>query len=556
MITRTFLRGAACALCLLSTTALAVDPPDAGAVQRLEREQLERLLQEQRLGQKPVQPEITLPGAPPPGAVSQTKNIQVKGFQVDASVILTPEEIRGVLAPYEGKTLSLADLFEAVAGLNKLYADKEMPTARAFLPPQEISDGMVKIRLVEARVGEIHVGKVTQVTPEFVRARVSLAPGDLVSVPRLEADLLRFNRLHEVQLRASVQPGKAPGTTDLNLEAAEPKRNQYSVFVDNAGRYTVGEERIGFSARRLGLTERGDNLLFAATFSEGSDSYYLGYSVPLDARDLKLDVSYSRGGIDVVEGSFVPLDVSGESQDFTVGLTRPLVVQAGRLWNAYGRASAKESISKFGGATQVNQDLMVLSAGVSGEQQDEASAWTLDVNLNQGIKHFGGESAFTALRANAAWLERFTPRTQLLLRGGAQYSGNDLLPASEQFQLGGSASVRGYSEGLLSGRSGYLVSAELRYALQDPEQYLTLSPDAPLYTGFVFLDHGGAFPYRPAPLHDVTGDDFLTGAGLGLLVDWKSKVSARLAVAWPLRDNPGEAVVREPRLHAWIAYNW
>ncbi len=556
MITRTILRGVACTLCLLSTAALAVDPPDAGAVQRLEREQLERLLQEQRLRKKPEQPEITLPGAPAPGEASQAKNIPVKGFLVDPSVILSPEEIRGVLAPYEGKTLSLADLFEAVAGLNKLYSEKQMPTARAFLPPQEITDGLVKIRLVEARVGEIHLGPVTQVKPEFVRERLSLAPGELMSVPRLEDDLLRFNRLHEVQLRASVQPGKAPGTTDLQVEAAEPKRDQFSVFVDNAGRYTVGEERLGFSARRTGLTGRGDGLLFSAVVGEGSDSYYLGYSVPLTARDLKLDVSYSTGGIKVVEGAFVPLDVSGQSQDFTVGLTRPLVVEAGRLWNAYGRASAKESISEFGGVSQQNVDLMVLTAGVSGEQQDETSAWTLDANLSQGVKHFGGESSFTALRANAAWLERFTPRAQVLVRGGLQYSGNDLLPASEQFQLGGSASVRGYSEGLLSGRSGYVMSAELRYALQNPEEYLTRDPNTPLFTGFVFLDHGGAFPYRPAPLKDVTGDDILTGAGLGVLMDWKGRISARLAVAWPLRDNPGEVVVREPRLHAWVAYNW
>ncbi|MEW5769762.1 MAG: ShlB/FhaC/HecB family hemolysin secretion/activation protein [Pseudomonadota bacterium] len=540
----------------MSTAVLAVDPPDAGAVQRLEREQLERLLQEQRLRKKPAAPEITLPGAPAPGEASQTRNIPVKGFLVDDSAILSAEEIHAVLAPYEGKTVSLADLFEAVAGLNKLYEEKQMPTARAFLPPQEIADGRVKIRLVEARVGEIHLGQVTQVTPGFVRDRLSLASGDLMSVSRLEDDLLRFNRLHEVQLRAGVQPGKAAGTTDLHLEAAEPKRDQYSVFVDNAGRYTVGEERLGFTARRAGLTGRGDSLLFSAVLGEGSDSYYLGYSVPLNARDLKLDLSYSRGGIEVVEGSFVPLDVSGTSQDFTVGLTRPLAVDAGRLWNAYARASAKESISEFGGVTQQNVDLLVLTAGVSGEQQDERSAWTLDANLSQGLKHFGGENVFTALHANAAWLERFTPRAQLLLRGGLQYSGNDLLPASEQFQLGGSASVRGYSEGLLSGRSGYLVSAELRYTLQNPEEYLTRDPDAPLFTGFVFLDHGGAFPYRPAPLHDVTGDDFLTGAGLGLLMDWKGRVQARLAVAWPLRDNPGETEVREPRLHAWLAYNW
>ncbi len=557
MITRTALAWACCALCLLSPPVLAIDAADEpGAVQRLEREQLERLLQERRLKQQPVKPDITLPPAPAAGPSSRIRNIPVKGFQLDPSAILSAEEIRAVLAPYEGRTLSLDDLFDAVASLNKRYIDKDMPTARAFLPPQEIRDGIVRIRLVEARVGEVRTGQLTQIGPEFIQQRLSLASGDLMSVTRLESDLMRFNRLHEVQLRASVLPGKTAGTTDVQLEAAETPRHQFSVFADNAGRYTVGENRLGLTARVAGLTGRGDSLLFSAIAAEGSDSYYLGYSVPLTREDVKLDVSYSQGGIEVVKGAFVPLDVSGKSKDFTVGLSRPLVVEAQRMWSAYGRVSSKETVSEFGGATQQDLDLLVLSLGASGEHQNDASAWTLDINLNQGARTLGGEASFFALRANAAWLGRFGHRAQLVLRGGLQLSPTDLLPSSEQFQLGGSASVRGYSEGLLSGRNGYLASAELRYALQDPQAGAARDPNMPLLTGFLFLDHGGAFPYRPSPLDEVTKNDFLTGAGLGLAVDWKRHVIARLALAWALRDNPAEVQQREPRLHAAIAYNW
>jgi len=554
---RTTLAWACGALCLLSNPAFAIGATDeTGAVQRLEREQLERMIQEQRLRQKFTKPEVSVPEAARPGAASEERNIPVTAFEWDASAILSGEEIRAVLQPYEGKTLSLADLFTAVAGINKLYADRNMPTAKAFLPPQDIRDGRVKVRLVEARVGEIKVGPVKQVSPDFVRERLSLSSGDLVSVSRLESDLLRFNRLHEVQLRARVEAGKRSGETDLLIDAAEPKRYQYSVFADNAGRYSVGEERIGFSARVAGLSGRGDNLQFSATGADGSRSYSLAYSVPLTPRDLKLDLAYSQGDIKVVEGSFVPLDVSGVSQEFSVGLSYPLLVEGRPFWNFYGRVASKESVSEFGGAEQQNQDLAVLTLGASGEQQSETASWNLDMHLSQGMLDFGGESSFTALRVNAAWLGTLSPRSQLLLRGGLQLSPTDLLPAAEQFQLGGSASVRGYSEGLLSGRQGYLMSLEWRYALQNPEEYLTRDPNTPLTSAMVFLDHGGAFPFRPAPQSDVTYDDMLTGAGVGLVFDWKEKFSGRLAVAWPLRDNPGEIEPREPRLHVSIAYKW
>jgi len=540
----------------LNPAAWAVDVPNAGAVQQLERQQIERLQQERRLRQQPVKPEITLPSAPAPEAASQTRNIQVKRFQLDESAILSADEIRAVLAPHENQTLSLSDLLGVVDKLNALYAARNMPTARAFLPPQDIRDGVVNIRLVEARVGVLKPGEIEQLSPAFVTARMHLASGDLMSVRTLEDDLIRFNRLHDVQLRASVQPGAASGTTDLLLSATEPRRYQFSVFADNAGRYTVGDQRIGLAARALSLTGHGDNLLFSAIASEGSDSYYLGYSIPLTANDLKLDVSYNQGGIKVVEGAFTPLDVSGSSTDLTIGLTQPLIVSAQQLLNVHGRLSAKESTNEFGSVTQQNLDLIVLSLAISGDRQQLDSSLSYDMSLSWGLTHMGGEAGFSALRANIAWLDRYSARAQLMLRSSLQYSPTELLPASEQFQLGGSASVRGYSEGLLSARSGYLLSAEWRYALQDPEDYLLRHPDAPLLTATVFVDHGGAFPYRPAPLKDVTEDDFLTGAGVGLLFDWKTRVSGRIAVAWPLTNNPTETVEHDPRLHAAISFNW
>lgn len=545
-----------CSMALANGLALAADPPDAGAIQRLERERLERFLQDKRLSQPPVRPEVGLPATPAADASSLARNIPVKMFDVDASLILSAEEIHTALAPYENRTLSLADLFEAVAALNKLYADKHMPTARAFLPPQDIKDGIVKIRLIEAHVGQIKLSPLKNIVPTFIEKRISLAPGDLMSVTQLEADLVRFNRLHGVQLRASVQPGSEVGTTDVVLNVVEPDRLQLSVFVDNAGRYSVGEERVGVSAKITGLTGHDDNLLFSASKSRGSNSYYLGYSLPLTRNDLRLDVAYSQGDIRVIKGDFAKLDVSGRSREVSFGLTQPIVVDAENLWNVYGRAAHKSSLSAFGGEPQLQIDLVELSLGISGEHQTERSAWTLDANVNQGVRKLGSEENFLVLRANAAWLGRFGTRAQLVLRGGLQYSPTELLPSMEQFQLGGNASVRGYSEGLLSGRSGYLTSAEVRYALQNPQANATRNANIPLVSGFLFVDHGAAFPYRPTPLNDVTKYDFLTGAGFGLVADWKSHITARLALGWALQNNPVEKPQRSPRLHGTVSYNW
>jgi hemolysin activation/secretion protein len=541
-------------LCLANTRVWAqTAEAEIGAMQQLEREQSIRLRQEWRLQQRPTPPGIDLPEAPPRSAASQVRNIPVQHFDVEPSAILDANEIQSVLAPFTNRTLSLDDLFDAVAAVNSLYDQRQMPTARAVLPPQHIRDGAVSIRLVEARVGQVLVQSSNQVTPAFVRERLHLQEGALLLTSELEIDLVRFNRLHRAQLRASVRPGPSTGTTDVELLSQEPQPQHFSLFTDNAGRSTVGTLRTGFLAQWNGLGGRDDTLQIASVGAQGSQSLHATYATPLNVDDLRLDVSYNNDRIKVISGGFTPLDIGGTSNTLSFGLSRPFIVESQRLWRGYMRISDKTSRSTFGGILQQKTDLAVLTLGLSADHFGETSNRTVDINFSQGIKDFGGDARFTVLRANSANLATLLPGTQLLLRGGLQYSSTDLLPSSEQFQLGGSASVRGYSEGLLTGRSGYLLSAEVRQLLNQPDGSLT---GVPYLTGLVFFDHGGAFPFRPSPINDITRNDFLSSTGVGLAAEWVSGVQGRLTLGWPMRNNTNELEGREPRLHATLTINW
>jgi hemolysin activation/secretion protein len=534
----------------------SVVPPaavsDPATPQRIERQQIDRLREEQRLQQTPLRPDMSQPAAPAAqgAGASRDKNIPVRSFAVPPSAILSANDIARVLKPFEGQTLSLADLFEAVAAINKLYDARNMPTARAYLPQQDVAQGVVRIQLIEAKVGAVKTGSSAQVSDAFILDRVGQTAGAVFSSQKLEQDLIRFNRLHEVQLRAAVRAGAAAGTTDVELEPVEPRRLQVSSFIDNAGRGTTGEERLGLSARVLGLTGHGDNLGLSVSGGRGSESYGLTYSVPINRDDLRLDFSLSSGRIKVVNGAFVALDIGGRSRELSLGLTKPVWVDATNLWNVYARLARKTSVSDFGGVAQSPVEGLVLSAGLSVERQSQAGAWTLDVGANQGLREWEGQSEFTTLRASASWLWRLSPATQVVVRGSAQHSQTQIVPSGEQFSVGGSSTVRGYPEGLLSGRNGYLTSVEWRHAVHNSADgratgAVALAPDVRL-TALAFIDHGAAFPYRPAPLLDATPDDFLTGAGFGVLADIGQNTALRLTLGWPLRDNPADAQPRRP----------
>jgi hemolysin activation/secretion protein len=544
---------AALTLALISSLASAqgadVSP---GAIQQQQQQDERRREQERRVLTPPVAPEISVPAGGPSAPGSETVKIAVSQILIDKSALLDQADIDAIITPLEGRTVTLAELQQAVDAINALYAKAGQATARAILPPQTVKDGLVRIRLIEARVGDVRIKGTESLDPAFIAERVQLEAGELLSVPVLEAALVRFNRLNDTKLRAGVVAGKAFGTTDVEITAAEPQRTKFSVFFDNAGRDTVGETRGGLNARFANLAHRSDIMQFVATRTEGSESYSLSYSVPIASNDLRLDLSASKGNIQIVDGPFEPLDITGSSSDYTVGLTYPLLVTLEQMWSAYGRLSARESSSEFGGFTQESLNLRVLTMGVSGERQTDASAWYLDNALAFGISGaLGGDQSFWYYRGSATRFDRLTERFQLLTRGGLQFSDTRFLPASELYQIGGAYTVRGFSEGLLSGRNGYFMSAELRIG-RTLEEFQAADPGAPNFTGIVFIDHGGALPYRPGNLKESTHDDYLTSVGTGVLFDWNERVTGRLVLAQPLRGNPAELHDRRPRMHVSI----
>lgn len=528
----------------VAQVAPSVSPGAIGGQEQREREQRER---EQRLQEQIRTPQITTQGSRSTTPASEEKNIPVEKFVVDSSSLLSVEAIDKVLAPLRGKKVSLADLQRAVVAINALYDEKRQSTARAFLPPQTIKDGIVQIRLVESRVGKVKISGNKYLDQDYVARRLTLQSGDLTQIPVLEDDLVRFNKLNESQLRASVVAGEQFGTTDVDVTVQEPSRMRGSIFADNGGRSTVGSARAGFSARAANLAGISDTLQAAGTFSEGSKNYSLSYSLPVNRNDLRLDMSYSQGGIKIIDGPFQPLDITGSSSDATIGLTQPLMVTLADQWSVYGRFSARKSISKFGGFEQQNQDLRVWSFGGTGEHRSDKVSWIIDQFIGNGMKYWGGEENFTYYRGNATHMATLSDRWQMVTRGGWQLTDTRFLPASEQFQIGGMNSVRGFSEGLLSGRSGYFLSMEWRFG-GGLKAYMERDASAPSFQGAIFIDHGGAFPYRAGNQKEVGRDDFLTGAGLGVLMDWK-KLNVRAYVAHPINKNPAELDQKSPRAH-------
>ncbi len=403
------------------------------------------------------------------------------------------------------------------------------------------------------RLGGIRVTGDEHLNPGFVLERLHQTPGEALSIEQLEQDLIRFNALHDPQLIATMSAVAQPGQSDVAIDVQPAKRHSFSTFVDNAGSDSVGEARGGFIYRGSGLLGRDDTLQLMTAFSKGSETYGMRYSVPVSRDDLRLDVIVARGHLDVLNGPYGPLGITGRSREVAVGLTQPFAVGLNEQWAGYARLSSRNSVDLLKGHAMPQRELKVFSLGLSAESHRDSVAWTLDNSVNVGAKVLGGDDQFAYYRANVSRVDRLSQRVQLVTRAGVQYSFDRVLPMGEQFQAGGISTVRGFTEGLLSGRSGYAISAELRAVAYAPP------PDTPaglrpVVQVLSFVDHGAALPYRPG--QSITHDDYLTSAGVGCIVDFSRRVTTRVTAAWPINQNPAEQRQRSPRVLAAMNIAW
>ena len=525
---------------LLAAEASAQLPPisaDPGALQQRRIEEQRRRLQEEELRREPVDDPVDTDAYAPSGTpvIEEGVFFAVREIEFSPSEILTAGELEALAAPYRGPVVSIHDVQKLVAQVNALYRKKGVVTAQAILPPQDLSDGIVRIRLIEGRIGKILVRDNASTDADYVVARVRQQPGDLVDLASLERDLQRFNRTNDAQARAELRPGAEVGQTDVGIILVEPPRHELTLFADNSGSEPTGEIRLGLSYRNRSLFGRRDDLGISAVRAKGQESYSLGYGTPINTLGTHMRVAYYDDRTEVVEGPFADFNINGEATAVIGTLRHPLVLGGGYQIDALVGAKRRESSNRFDTVPFQDSEIRDASLGIEAQRADAAGYWLASATASKGRSELftGDTDRFGIWRGIVRRSQNLAEGYALIGTVNWQYSSDDQLPASEQFLLGGEYSVRGYSTGVASGDRGYTVNLELHHPVSRWG-----GEDGTRATGFFFLDYGHVRTSLPAG--DPAANETLVGAGWGVNVAFPAGVALRASYASAQRHRPEE----------------
>ena len=492
----------------------------------------------------------------------ETKGVYVNSIEVAPSEILTREEIEPVISKYAGKNLFITDIQAMIDEINALYAKKGFVTARAYLPEQQVENGAIYIDLIESRIGKVTIDGNKWTKSNYILDRIPDKEHELFDIVKLEKDVLDFNRYNEgVRLSANLKAGEKPGTTDIELSADEKFPFHLIGVMDNAGRYQTGRLRGGPMLIADSLFGYRDRMSLGSYFSGGAISPFFDYNIPVNKYDGRVGFSYASTFAKVKWGDYANMGLNTRSYIYSLYYSQPIKRTQGFELKGYGSLNYKRVFtgmdifknSPWPWLSESLDEVTSADIGFNIRKDTARGIWYLNQNASMAFPIFDSRSSYFKYSGGLLRLHDFSHGIYAQLRSNYQIIPNNKdIPYIDQFQAGGMLTVRGYSEGIMIGKSGYYTSADLIFPLL-PRQITSPRSGEKIpflgkyVQGVVFADHAGIFPNARNDYYD--GSYFLASVGMGLRVQLPGDLSARLYWGYPLINNRYEADRKYGRFH-------
>ncbi len=521
--------------------------PDAGALQQELQKQVPQL-----------QP-LPLPKAPtfkpkPQEAKPSEVRVTIKGFRIDGNKTLSEDLIKETLKPWLGQTVAFQDLQKAADAVAGLY-QKQGKLAQVSVPPQKITDGIIILKVLEAKLGAVHIDMPngpSRFTEDRARRYVTDANrlSEIIQTQNIERSIYILNETPGIAVSTQLEPGKNEGDVDLRVSLADTKALRGKLEGNNYGSRStgIGQRIISFTLDNPGTF--GDQISVSNIKSSGSDYTIASYSLPLNTDGLRAGMTSSY--LDYQnEGHFsLPKNTAasaGRAKTVGFNMSYPLLRSPAKNANISAGFDRKMYLNTLvsSGANTSDYRIDNMVVGFSGNAFD---AWggggvnSVSINLTKGhltpgsnTPTYGSDkpATFTKITSNVSRNQQLVPdKTVLSVSVSGQMASNDL-DSAERFYLGGPYGVRAYPGSQAGGSQGAMINIEIQQQLENK------------FVASAFYDAGFVQQFRDKTLHDGSlvnranaGNSYsLRGAGVGLKRADKDFVFST-SIAWKLGHNP------------------
>ncbi|WP_348695775.1 ShlB/FhaC/HecB family hemolysin secretion/activation protein [Duganella fentianensis] len=415
-------------------------------------------------------------------AAEDIVRFEIRQFQLQGNTLLDPAEAAAILQPYTGPVKDFGDVQRALEALEAVYQQRGYRLVSVELPEQELNGGIVRLRVVENRIGRIRVRNNQYFDEANIRRTLpTLEPGRTPNLTDVSANLKLVNENPAKNVTLKMQSGELDEEVDAVLDVKDQRAWKAMLNLDNTGTEQTGKTHASTVLQHANLfgLDHVASLQYTTSKEEPGrvKVYGAGYHMPLytlgDAVDLY--ASYSNVDSGTVSAGIFNLAVSGKGATYGGRYTHNLAKRGeleaqlalGLDYKAYKNSVVLQGV-ELGNDVTLHPLTLAYQASLPITAGSLSGQVSLIRNLPGGNRadqsafsaiRAGAKAGYTVLRLGGSAVRAFSNDWQLRAILNAQYSRDELVPG-EQFGAGGASSVRGFQEREIANDSGANLNLE------------------------------------------------------------------------------------------------
>ena len=455
-------------------------------------------------------------------------------------------------AQYIGQPLTKSSMQALNQSIVDYYAKNHQPLVVVNTPKQEITNGVLKLVVTEARLGEVRCVGNENFSSKQLSNYIRTKPGHPISAKEVREDMAFMNQNPFRRTDAVFVPGRSPGITDLELLTVDQWPYRIYAGADNTGTIATDRNRI-FAGLNLGKTIIPDTeVSFQYTSAPNIHRYYsltglVRVPLPWMRHTLQAFGGYASVRPD---SGVAALNPAGKSWSVDLRYRIPIFEGATDfLQSLVFGYDFKESNTNlfFGGRNDyhgladINQLMVGFDVGASTKMRKVNFTAELYYSPSHITNHNNTES-FQTLRYGAhaqyAYLKMTHGFCQKISGGwsfsydlSGQVASTNLLP-SEQLSMTGYHAVRGFEERILDLENGGILNVTLETPRVSPARYFGWTRTYDELYLLAFFDTGLGCNHKLAP--GEPGFQSLGSIGPGLRYELSRFCSAHLDYGFQL----------------------
>ncbi len=466
---------------------------------------------------------------------------------------LEVQQLVWLIRAQQGKRGVTLGQIEGVAdSITQFYRQRGFILAKAYIPKQQVRDGIVKLTVLLGNLGEVKVHGNDLYSVDTITSIFDSQLDTPVTSSSIEESLFVINGFPGVNVDGYFEPGSQVGDTRLNVNVRNESWYNINTRVDNHGSDESGLYRFFVGAQ-------ANNLLGNADFLNLS---LLQTVVPTDTTFWQINYEsnffspWFRAGIDASQNQFVVDQSTSSSNDDISGIVSVYALQGSYI----AQRSRKKNSSYHLRYEKIHSDLQIGGQEEVGNYLDEklshiSLSYRFDVldDVNKRLHEMSftydngrydfifdesRKKNYHILSVDYTLLSFvkvpfFDSNSRVIFRTYTQYSGVNLSSIA-RFSLTGPTKVRGFSPSYFTADDAAYLGADWIFNSPDFLNFSVFDVEFnEVFKPFVFTDY--AFGYQHLlDLKEEYATAQLADIGVGLQISHRSGFNGNIQLGFPV----------------------